>query len=185
MNKSIEKFAKILLFTIIIIVVILIVRRYSQYAFKCVNSNPVTKMFDYSDIAVESEINEKKNVVDKVKYLNDTDININNAESLVWISGFRNANDISEEIKFHAVSMKYKFHLHKITPPSQQVIVKILIDKYGRVSDPQVISPDTLSENSRNLILSDLMTWQFVQIKQDGKTIASFPLNLKNRLQSQ
>ena len=106
-------------------------------------------------------------------------------ENLVVVSGFRTAQDIAGEIRFHDVSMKYKFHLRKIAPPTEPVIVSVSINKYGRVSKPQIISPDTLSQNSRDVILSDLATWQFVQISQDGETVASFPLYLRNRLYSQ
>jgi hypothetical protein len=147
------------------------------------DSNPAAKIFDYSETIVEIKAEVEKPITAKTEILRN--VNEQNAEDIVSVSGFRYADDISDEIRFHVVSMKYKFHLHKITPPSQQVVVSVSIDKYGRVSNPQIISPDTLSQNSRDLILSDLLTWQFVQIKQDGETTASFPLNLKNRLQSQ
>jgi hypothetical protein len=78
--------------------------------------------------------------------------------------------------------MKYKFHLKKITPPSVPVIVSVSIDQYGNTTNPVIISPDTLSEKSREIILQDLLGWKFVQIKTTGETKASFPLNLKNRL---
>jgi len=167
----------------IIIIAITIFVRFSQNAFHGAVSNPVAKMFDYSKIEVDGRIKEEKSASAKTNISNDA--NGQDAEGIVLVSGFRYANDISDEIRFHVVSMKYKFHLKKIVPPSQQVVVSVSIDKYGRVSNPQIVSPDTLSQNSRDLILSDLLTWQFVQIKQDGETTASFPLNLKNRLQSQ
>jgi len=100
----------------------------------------------------------------------------------VKVSGFRSAQDISDEIRFHIVSMKYKFHLKQVTPPSDPVVVRVSIDKYGNTTNPEIISPDTLSEKSREIILDDLLGWKFVQILGAGETIASFPLYLKNRL---
>lgn len=117
--------------------------------------------------------------------ISGNEIEISDSNNVVWTSGFRNAQDIAAEIRFHDVSMKYKFHIKKIIPPAEKVVVRVSIDKYGRVSNQRIISPDTLSQDSRDIILSDLATWQFVQISQDGETIASFPLYLKNRLHSQ
>jgi len=187
MKEFFEKLNKIPLSAIIIIAIIIITInifvRFSQNAFQGANSNPAAKMFDYSQNTVDNKTKEEKPAAAKIE-VSDGE-NVQNSEGIVWVSGFRNASDILDEIRFHVVSMKYKFHLRKIAPPSQQVVVSVSIDKYGRVSNPQVISPDTLSQNSRDLILSDLLTWQFVQIKQDGETTASFPLDLKNRLQYQ
>jgi len=184
MKEFFEKLTKISPLTIIIILIIIIIvlifMRFSQNAFDEAASNPAAKMFDYSKNAV---VKIEETPAAEIKISNNA--NVQNIEGIVLVTGFRDANDISDEIRFHIVSMKYKFHLKKIAPPSQQVVVKVSIDKYGRVSNPQIVSPDTLSQNSRDLILSDLLTWQFVQIKQDGETTASFPLNLKNRLQSQ
>lgn len=103
-------------------------------------------------------------------------------DNIVKTSGFRNAQDISDEIRFHIVSMKYKFHLKKVTPPSDAVVVSVSIDNYGNTTNPEIISPDTLSEKSREIILDDLLGWKFVQILGAGETTALFPLNLKNRL---
>jgi hypothetical protein len=187
MKEFLEKLNKIPFLTIIIIAIVIVIItifvRLSQNAFQSADSNPAAKMFDYSKSTVNNKIKEEKTVDAKIEILND--IKVQNSEGFVSVSGFRDASDILDEIRFHIVSMKYKFHLRKITPPSQQVFVSVYIDRYGRVSNPQIISPDTLSKNSRDLILSDLLTWQFVQIKQVGETTASFPLDLKNRLQSQ
>ena len=156
--------------------IVMVLWRCSQNVIKDVDPNPVAKIFNYD---IEPDTLSADNI--KISRSSKTQI----ADDVVRTSGFRDAEDIAGEIRFHIVSMKYKFHLRKITPPTDKVTVHVSIDKYGRVSDPQILSPDTLSQNSRDLILSDLKTWQFVQIRQDGETLASFPLNLKNRLQSQ
>lgn len=103
-------------------------------------------------------------------------------DNMVRVFGSRSAEDISDEIRFHIVSMKYKFHLKKVSPPNVPVVVSVSIDKYGNTTDPKIISPDTLSEMSREIILKDLETWKFVQILGGSETVASFPLYLKNRL---
>jgi len=105
-----------------------------------------------------------------------------NTDNIVSVSGTRNAEDIAGEIRFHIVTMRYKFHLRKITPPNDAVVVRVSIDRFGNVRSPEIVSPDTLSAASREIILEDLTGWKFVQIREDGETIASFPLNLRNRL---
>ena len=103
-------------------------------------------------------------------------------EYLVKTSGYRKAQDISDEIRFHIVTMKYKFHLRRITPPTERVVVRVSIDQFGNTSSPEILSPDTLSAAAREIILQDLKGWKFVQILGIGETTASFPLSLRNRL---
>ena len=103
-------------------------------------------------------------------------------QNLVQVSGVRYAQDISDEIRLHIVTTRYKFHLRRITPPTEPVIVRVSIDRFGNTTAPEILSPDTLSAVSREIILQDLETWKFAQIRYDGESIASFPLNLRNRL---